>query len=369
VLRIAGPAGGAAPRFLALQAARVGVEIVELAVGRRPGRLRASAAQRPAARRLTAALPARAVLRLVRARALRLTLALTIAAALRLARALAATAVLGLVRATLALALLALLTLALLALLTLALLALLTLALLTLALLTLALLALLTLALLTLALLTLLTLTLLTLALLALLALLTLALLALLTLALLALALLALLGLLALLLALLLLPPAQRELEVEPRVVELGLLAQRLLVGLDRVVELVLAQQQVAAVEVRTASDPRVPGVRRLLEILERALGQPLLLGRVPGRLRLPELGGPAVEREAVVIDRAAPPRALVRRERVVVAALGVGPVAGLDVGIGAAKRLPAAEREDEHDRERAPHPASMPRPGHAASG
>ena len=171
-----------------------------------------------------------------------------------------------------------------------------------------------------------------------------LALLALLTLSLLALALAA---ALRLLLLLLLLAPAQRELEVEARVVELGVLAQRLLVSLDRVVEPVLSHQRVAAVVVGRAADARIARLGALLEVLERALGEPPLLRRIARRLRLLELGRAAVERQAVGVDPAAARRAIVGRERVVEPALGVRPVAGLDVGIRGPERLPAAERDD----------------------
>jgi hypothetical protein len=109
---------------------------------------------------------------------------------------------------------------------------------------------------------------------------------------------------------------------------------------------------------VRLPADPRIARVRRLLEILERALGQPLLLGGVAGRPGLLELGGAAIEGEPVLVDLAAPRRAIVGIEGVVVAPVGVGAVAGLDVGIGGAERLPAAERDDQRRERRAPRPA-----------
>jgi hypothetical protein len=291
---------------------------------------------------LVRSLPALAILRLVRTL---IVLTILPVLAILLIRSLPALAILRLILTALALALLALALLAL-ALLTLPLLAL---ALLALPLLTLPLLAL---ALLTLALLTL----------------------ALLTLPLLTLALLA-LTLALLFLLLLLVTLAHRELEVEPRVVEIRLLSQGLLVGLDRVLELALAHQQVAAVVAGVAADPGILRVRRLLEVFERALGQALLLGRVLGGLRLLEPGRAAIEGEAVAIDPAALRRAVVGGERVVIAAHRVGAVPGLDVGIRGPERLPAAEHDDEDRRDRAPHRACEPsslgstaRP-HAASG
>jgi len=108
--------------------------------------------------------------------------------------------------------------------------------------------------------------------------------LALLPLALLPLALLPLALLPLLLLAALLLATTQRELEVEPGIVELGVLAQRLLVGLDRVLELALRHH-----ELPRCSAPRRgsadPWRARLLEVLERALAQPALPLEILGRL------------------------------------------------------------------------------------
>src|SRR5262249_23683530 len=95
---------------------------------------------------------------------------------------------------------------------------------------------------------------------------------------------------LALLLVLLLLAAAQRHLEVDASVFETGVFAQRLLVRLDRFVELVVRHLHVAAVELCGAADVRILRAHRgLFEVFERALGQLLFLLGVLRRVGLLE--------------------------------------------------------------------------------
>jgi hypothetical protein len=190
--------------------------------------------------------------------------------------------------------------------------------------------------------------------------------LALLTLLLALLALLALLPLplpLLLLLLALTLELAQRELEVRPRALERGIRAQRVLVRLDGLAQLLLAHLDVAAVVVRARPQRRILGLHRAAELIVRLLVErpALALGR---RLGLAQGRGALVVRQPGAVD-ASVARALVRAECVVVAPLGVGAIAGVDIRVGAPQRLPAPERQDdqgEQQRSQRAHAASLPR-------
>ena len=165
-------------------------------------------------------------------------------------------------------------------------------------------------------------------------------------------------------LRLLFLPAAERRLEVGARIERGRVVAQRALVGIDRLVELVLVEQRVAAVVLGLAAHLRISRLLGSPKVGERVVERGLLGGRILDRLGLAQLGGAAVVGEGAFVDASA--GAPVVGQRFIPLPRGVGAIAGLHFAVRRLKRLPSAEQEERGEGAGDACPRSPPRPSRA---